>query len=415
MSSNICIYFSDTGGGHRSAADAVEAGILALINDSGNKPDVKISKDTVAEKSHPVNRFFAELYNYILRHHQPLMKYYYWLIHAVRPETGFNGSLTAEYFRGLMRKDDPAVVISVHPMINHCLARAIKELGLPTKLIVVVTDPNVDLWRAWACPDAHLTVVPNDVVKSRLVQWGCDPEKVAIMGMPVHPDFVRPPSMTRGAFLSHLGLSSDLLTVCINAGWAGGGNMLKIYKELSQVKRNLQILFLCGHNTALYEKAMAAASESDVPTAVLPFHDCMSDLMASVDLMVSKAGGLTTYQALARRLPLVFDVITEPMPQERSTVDMLVEQRLAYSVHQPHDIVEIVSNFQPQPERDHCVLPAAYEFNVTDDAIFSIGHAILENCTPPVVLTPPVQAEVEQQQQCDLQPKSTANQGVAET
>jgi hypothetical protein len=61
MTRNICIYFSDTGGGHRSAADAVEAGIRELLARCPDASDVNIIKETIAEKSHPVNRKFVEL------------------------------------------------------------------------------------------------------------------------------------------------------------------------------------------------------------------------------------------------------------------------------------------------------------------------------------------------------------------
>jgi UDP-N-acetylglucosamine:LPS N-acetylglucosamine transferase len=412
MSKNVCLYFSDTGGGHRSAADAIDAAIQRLVNGSGNRPDIKVIKDSIAEKCHPLNRFFSETYNYLLRHHQPLMKYYYWFLHAAHAESGINIPLTEQFFGELLTEHKPAVVVSVHPMQQHMLAHNIKRLKLKTKLVVVVTDPGAELWRAWACEDTYLTIVPNNVVKNRLIEFGLAPEHILVMGMPVHPDFTDPPTMSRGKFLSHLGLSEDLLTVCINAGWAGGGNMLKIYRHLSQVKRPLQVLFLCGHNQELYDEALAAAGESNIPTAVLPFHDCMSDLMASVDLMVSKAGGLTTYQAIARRLPLVYDVTTEPMPQERGTIDMLVEQGLAFPVRQLPDIVDIVEQFQPKPDRANSPLPHAYNFHLTDGGIFNIAQTILECCSPPVLLTPP---PVSEKTACDSLPRSTANRGAGET
>jgi UDP-N-acetylglucosamine:LPS N-acetylglucosamine transferase len=407
MPENVCIYFSDTGGGHRSAADAVEAAIRSLLDSRSEKPDVSIIKEAVAEKSHPVNRKFVEFYNYLLRHHQPLMKYYYWLLHAIRPETGLNLCLTEDYFCQLLSRHAPRVIVSVHPMINHGIAHAMNKLGLQgqVKLVVVVTDPNADLWRAWACQGADLVIVPNYIVANRLEEFGVDPERISVLGMPIHPNFVQPPVVPRRQFLGHLGLSAETLTVCINAGWAGGGNMLSIYRQLARVKRPLQALFLCGHNTDLYNQAMAAAAESDVPTAVLPFHDCMSDLMSAVDVMVTKAGGLTTYQAVARRLPLVFDVLTPPMPQERGTIDMLVDQKMASAIHRAEDIVELIDNFQPNPLRAQQQLPSAYDLNLTDVAPFDIAACVLELCSPPVVLRQP---EPTEDAICDWQPRSLA-------
>ena len=87
-------------------------------------------------------------------------------------------------------------------MLNHYLGRAMRELGQKphSKLIVVVTDPNRDLWRGWACPDADLTIVPNDLACEQLVAWGVDPKRISTLGMPIHPDFLDPPTVNRQEF-----------------------------------------------------------------------------------------------------------------------------------------------------------------------------------------------------------------------
>ncbi len=73
---NICLFFSNTGGGHRSATEAVAAGIRSLSNDQFN---INIC-DNIIEKSHFSNRVIVEFYNFLLRYDQSFMKYYYWLI-----------------------------------------------------------------------------------------------------------------------------------------------------------------------------------------------------------------------------------------------------------------------------------------------------------------------------------------------
>jgi processive 1,2-diacylglycerol beta-glucosyltransferase len=399
MTRNICIYFSDTGGGHRSAADAVEAGIRELLARCPDASDVNIIKETIAEKSHPVNRKFVELYNYLLRHHQPLMKYYYWFIHLIRPDSALNLRLSGPYLFQLLEKQAPSVVVSVHPMLNHCLAKVMEVNGMAASvpLVTVVTDPNADLWRAWACNDVTWFAAPNDVVKEKLTGWGVDPDKIEITGMAVNPSFLKPSKTNRQEFISHLGLSPDVLTVCINAGWAGGGNMLKIYKALSKVKRQLQVIFLCGHNNKLYEQAMAAAAESEVATAVLPFHDSMPDLMASVDMMITKGGGLTTFEAIGRRLPIAFDMITDPMPQERGTIDMMIAQGLAKGIREPHDVISVIEEFKVPADRSEVALPKEHNYDLTDTAVYRIAEQILNLCG--VTVPEPEVVELHEQQE----------------
>lgn len=380
----IWIFFSHTGGGHKSAAEAIQAALTELGASKQLGDRLQLHMDAIAERSHPVNRFFVDLYNFLLRHKQSWMKYYYDFLTAIKPndsELGYR--LIKPLLRELVTKEAPTVIVSVHPMLNHYLARNRRELGLTktVRLIEVVTDPNQQLWKAWACPEVDLIVAPNDIARDKLVEWGVQPERIRILGMPIHSKFLQPASTNRADFMKAVGLDPSLLTVCVNAGWAGGGNMRQVFRSLGGVRRPFQVLFLCGHNDELYEQIKGDVKESSVKTAVLPYHDSMVDVMSHVDLMVTKAGGLTTFEAIAKRLPLAFDVITEPMPQESGTIDMLLNQGLCQAIKQPSDIVGIVESLQPVKDRESQPLPVAHSLDKTN-AAHEIAKIVLAACEP---------------------------------
>ncbi len=387
-STTICLFFSDTGGGHRSAAEAVQAGIQSIIAESAFKEkhpgQLKIISENIIERSHFINQVFVELYNFLLRHNQACMKYYYSFVNQFRPNNSEIGyRLVKSYLQKLFNKIHPDLIVSIHPMSNHYLARALKEFGFTTtRLIIVVTDPNEKLWQGWACPEADLTIVPNEAAKNKLLSWGVPENKIEIVGMPVHPDFLQPPSSDREKFLRHLNLDPKTFTLCINAGWAGGGNMRDIYRALNQVKKKIQVIFLCGNHHKLYKKVLEQSSNNKVPTRVLPFHDNMSELMNAVDLMVTKAGGLTTFEAIARRLPMAIDIITEPMPQEAGTIDILLEAskevHLAQIVKKPEDIVQIVEGAELRNGNPIRELPS-YQSLDRVDAVYDIAKIILSH------------------------------------
>lgn len=381
MAENILLYFSDTGRGHRSATEAVEDALYMLAESEYPGLDLNLIKEPVAEKSHPINRAFVELYNYLLRNRQDLMKYYYGFLHAIKPnEAELGYRLSRDYLMQNMIETSPSVVVSMHPMTNHYIYRAMKEVGLAgdVKLVVVITDPNKNLWRAWACPEADLIIAPNELVKEKLLEWKVPESRIQVAGMPVSPAFLQPPSVDRVDFLSPLGLLPSLPTLCINAGWAGGGNMLSAYRALSKAaQKDFQVVFLCGHNRELYEKAKTEAELSNLPTAVLPFHDRMPDLMNAVDMMVTKAGGLTTFECIARKLPMIVDVITPPMPQEAGTVEILVEQGLAQRLEKPEQLPTLLSDLRHDPNRSERPLPSKYCLNRTD-AVYDIARSILQ-------------------------------------
>jgi len=69
----ILIISSDTGGGHRSAAVAIAAGLQKFF--AGDSYAVRIVR--AVEESHSVSAKLVNVYNWVLRHRQHWMKYVY--------------------------------------------------------------------------------------------------------------------------------------------------------------------------------------------------------------------------------------------------------------------------------------------------------------------------------------------------
>src|SRR3954470_5001467 len=141
----ILIISSDTGGGHRSAAAAIVAGVQKFF--AGESYAVRVVK--AIEESHEVTARLVRLYNWILRNRQGWMKYLYWAVNRFRPETRdyFYGKAVG-LLRDTFERWCPHVVVSVHPMTQHAIARVLKELGLSERvpLVTVVTDPCYGFW-----------------------------------------------------------------------------------------------------------------------------------------------------------------------------------------------------------------------------------------------------------------------------
>ncbi|MEJ7710735.1 MAG: hypothetical protein WKF84_12920 [Pyrinomonadaceae bacterium] len=58
--------------------------------------------------------------------------------------------------------------------------------------------------------------------------------------------------------------------------------------------------------------------------------------------MISKLGGLTTFEAFACRLPIVADATTVPMPQEAGAAEMIERRGAGVLLRNPADIVPVV-------------------------------------------------------------------------
>lgn len=339
----ILIISSDTGGGHRSAAQSIAEGLQHFWQ--GESVVVRIVK--AVEESHHITEKLVKGYNWVLKNKQHWMKYLYWIMNRFRPEKSpFFLDRCIHFCKEQFEKWCPHVVVSVHPLTQHVFARILKELNLADQipLVTVVTDPCYGFWKGWACDEVSLYLVANSEARRQLIDYGISPEKIKISGMPINPKFSpvdeRAARNARKAF----GLDEDKFTVFVNAGWIGGGNIPAIFKELIRGELDVQAIFLAGKNDELKREAEEMAKLAKFPVKVIGYSDEIEKLMQSANVMISKLGGLTTYEAMACNLPIIADTTTPPMPQEAGTVNLIARRGAGILLEKATDIVPTVQS-----------------------------------------------------------------------
>lgn len=337
----ILIISSDTGGGHRSAAQAIVVGLQKFWH--GESVTVRVIK--AIEESHHITEKLVGTYNWLLRHRQGWMKYLYWIVNRFRPETReFFQKRCTGFVKDLFEKWCPHIVVSVHPLTQHILGRILRELNLTSQipLVTVVTDPCYGFWKGWACDDVSLYLVANEDARRQLLDYGVDSEKIKISGMPLHPKFCEADDLAAQSARRAFGLDPDKFTIFVNAGWIGGGNIPAIFSELARGELDVQAIFLAGKNENLRRRAEKIARSAKFPIKVIGYSDEIEKLMHSANIMISKLGGLTTFEALACRLPIIADATTPPMPQEAGTARLIAEKGAAILLERVSDIVPTV-------------------------------------------------------------------------
>lgn len=346
----ILIISSDTGGGHRSAAQALVEGINRVWE--GDSKVVRVVK--AVEESHHITEKLVNVYNWTLKNKQHWMKYLYWAMNRFRPETReFFMKRCIGFCTETFEKWCPHVVVSVHPMTQHIFARILKNLNLADQipLVTVVTDPCYGFWKGWACNDVSLYLVANEDARQQLIDYGIESEKIKISGIPVHPKFHEVNEKDAQKARESFGLNPDKFTVFVNAGWIGGGNIPQIFRELVRGELDVQAIFLAGKNEELRLEAEKLAQTAKFPVKVIGYSDEIEKLMQSANVMISKLGGLTTFEALACRLPIIADATTPPMPQEAGTVNLIDQRGAGILLKKATDIVPTIENLITDSEK----------------------------------------------------------------
>lgn len=391
---NILILSSATGGGHQSAAIALEDSLM----DWGRalSHPLRVTTRRVLEESSQASRHLSELYNYLLRHHQDWMKYFYWSVNHLKPnEWPLLIQPALGYGRQVIEEFAPNVMVSVHPMLQHFCAYLLRRLGLSHRipLVTVVTDPCYGFWKGWACEDVQHYFVATDGARQQLEEYGIPAARITVEGMPVHRRFRPVGEGRRRELRQAMGLDPERLTVFINAGWVGGGNIPQVLEAFA--RENLpdtQLVFLAGQNQELYDRSTVLLRDLDIPAVVLSTTDHMDELMNLSDIMVSKLGGLTIFESLACGLPILADAITPPMPQEAYTGRYLQETRTGELIYRPESAVARVAQLRQHPEQlarlRHAAVSSGHH-----GASERIARAILNEAPPPaqgLVLNPSI-------------------------
>jgi len=195
---------------------------------------------------------------------------------------------------------------------------------------VAVTDFDVHAF--WLIRDVEHYFVAREEAKVYLGQAGVPSERISVTGIPIHPVFAAP--RDKSAMRRLHGLDEDLPTILLSVGGFGLDIASKILEHLLAMRAPVQVVAVAGKSAdvrARLERVADAAAPRTHRVHVLGFTTAMDELMAAADLLIGKAGGLTSSEALARELPLL---IINPIPgQEERNSDHLLEAGAALRCH----------------------------------------------------------------------------------
>lgn len=213
----------------------------------------------------------------------------------------------------------PDAIVCTHFLPAELLARRIRK-GEPTPPVwVQVTD--FDVHGLWMHEGLRGYFVANDEVAWRLVDRGLPRDRIAVTGIPVMPRFAEP--LDRSVCAAELGLDPGRFTVVMMAGGGGVGSLDTLVERALSLPHDVQVVALAGRNEELLARLQALAQRHPGRLWPLGFTRTVERVMSCADLVVTKPGGLSTSECLAKGLPML---LVSPIPgQEERNADYLLE------------------------------------------------------------------------------------------
>ncbi len=152
---------------------------------------------------------------------------------------------------------------------------------------------------------------------------------ISVTGIPIHPVFSQPKD--RAECLARQGLAGDRPIIVQISGGFGVGPIEEIFRGILAIETPVEVVVIAGRNeTAKHQLEQVAVPERH-RAKILGFTDQIDELMAVADIVVSKPGGLTTSEILARGAAMA---VVNPIPgQESRNSDFLLENGAAVKIN----------------------------------------------------------------------------------
>jgi 1,2-diacylglycerol 3-beta-galactosyltransferase len=346
MTKRVLFLISDTGGGHRSGAQAIGAALDEI--DAETRFEWRID-DIATHCTFPLSQL-GPAYSAALRYAPPI---YGALYHATngrrryRTIVRFCEPLYRERLRDSFLMYRPDVIVSVHPLLNHAALRARSDAGIKVPLITVITDLG-RVHEGWLLPEADMTVVPAREVYQRAIERGVPPDRLRMLGHPVHPKF-EDVTETKAEIRKGLGLPLDRPVALLMAGGEGGGKLLPTTLALAKSRLPFHLVVVTGRNAGLKLKLEELAPGLPTPMTVLGFRNDVPELMKASDLLVTKAGPGAIAEASIAEVPVVvYDFVPG---QERGNLDYVRSNRIGVVALTAAEVVQSVRRIVHNQER----------------------------------------------------------------
>ena len=366
MIKKVLIMSASTGGGHNRAARAIKEELESRTIDNmsieceivDSLKLVNNTMDKVISRGYERSALYTpKAYGSVYRFSETTI--------ASKNEFKTNPltSLMARKFKHLLNESTPDLIIGTHPfpMIAlstlkknnniHSLSRSESfykstKVDIPP-MISVLTDYTTH--STWIQNEIDYYIVGHEYVKELLVYEGVDSEKVKAFGIPVEKSFLS--HRDRETVLTELGLSPEKLTVLLMGGSFGAGNIKETLEDLIAIDRDFQILVITGRNEHLKDKLskMLDSTIHNKNICLLGYTNKMNDILASIDVLISKPGGLTTTEALLNDVPMIVPYFIPG--QEEENLDFLTNCGAALRTTKKYSLPVLLKVLIDDPSR----------------------------------------------------------------
>lgn len=314
----VLILTASTGGGHNQAAFALEK----AFNCRGYHVQVV---DFIKLNNKVMEMFFLDGYKLLYSKLPTVYRGLYIISNHLGSRMKLLKYATKVFEKNvykLLMNTKPHLVIGTHPFIVEviCMMKETRKIDLP--FISVITDFKAHNIYINKNVDAYIT--GSRYTSVQMMHKGIEKDKIFDYGIPLKQEFFLTKKITNNHY--------KVFTILLMGGSMGYKRIEKVLKELTKSHYKLRIFVICGNNQSLMYKIQTKYKDRypNKEIVVYGFTEDIPSLMETSDILISKPGGLTTSEAIAKQLPLMIPYMLPG--QEEENAEFLVKSGAAIMV-----------------------------------------------------------------------------------
>lgn len=232
--------------------------------------------------------------------------------------------LVSYKLRDYITEYKPDVIIGTHSFACAVMTYMKKKGAVTCATIGVVTDFTVHPF--WESTDMDYYVTADSLLNHQMKKKGISEDKILPFGIPINKKFINRTPTVQARL--QLGIPNKR-TILLMMGSMGFGNIEKQLEAITAMDIDMQVLCVCGRNEKM-KKEIEKHENWRSRIKTYGFVDNVELMMDAADIIITKPGGLTTSELLAKRLPAI---IMNPIPgQEERNMQFLVNNGAAIAV-----------------------------------------------------------------------------------
>ena len=336
----VLLVYASIGAGHEKACKALEEAFKSIGVDT-------ITEDFISNTPRALRLIIKDTYLQIIKYIPEAydLAYRFTLHMDIKEAQGLARfiSLTGyPFFKSMFERVSPDIVISTHPLTTIGFSMIKRKDAPNLRLINVLTDFHI--LNLFLAQGVNFHTVPNEhLLENYKNKYRRNVPLILPLGVPVSLNFLKNVDIYEARKL--LGFNNDEKIVLVMAGGLGLSGIVEVAETIVDVsfKEKITIVFLAGKNEKTLRELSRVKGEKVGANRILyiPWTEDVWLYMKAVNMLISKAGGVTIAEAALCGLPLV---IYRPLPgQERINANFLNSHSAAIVAKNKEELPEFVN------------------------------------------------------------------------